>query len=168
DAAALAPSVKRAIWSVNANEPIERTVTMDDLITLTTGQRRFTLVIIETFALSALLLAAIGIYGVLSGSVSERIREIGVRSALGASRQSILTLVVRQGLGLTFIGVALGLTGAAVATRGIMSLMFGVSVLDPATYAGVVMLLLLVATLACWLPAWRAARVDPAITLRAE
>jgi len=115
-----------------------------------------------------LLLAAIGIYGVLSGSVSERMREIGVRSALGASRQSILTLVVRQGLGLTLIGVVLGLSAAALATRGIMSLMFGVSVLDPATYAGVVVLLLLVAALACWLPAWRAARVDPAITLRAE
>jgi putative ABC transport system permease protein len=168
DPALLAPSVKRAVWSVNAHEPIARTVTMDDLIALTTGQRRFTLIIIETFAFSALVLAAIGIYGVLSGSVSERMREIGVRSALGASRQSILTLIVRQGLGLTLIGVVLGLSGAALATRGIMSLMFGVSLLDPVTYAGVVMLLLFVATVACWLPAWRAARVDPAITLRAE
>jgi len=168
DAAPLAPSVKRAVWSVDANEPIERIVTMDDLIALSTGQRRFTLIIIETFAFSALVLAAIGIYGVLSGSVSERMREIGVRSALGASRQSILALIVRQGLGLALFGVVLGLSGAALATRGIMSLMFGVSLLDPVTYAGVVMLLIVVATLACWVPAWRAARVDPAITLRAE
>ena len=164
----LAPSVKRAVWSVDANQPIERVVTMDDLISLSTAQRRFTLIIIETFAFSALILAAIGIYGVLSGSVSERMREIGVRSALGASRQSILTLIVRQGLGLTFVGVILGLTGAALATRGIVSLMFGVSLLDPVTYVGMVMLLVVVATLACWIPAWRAARVDPAITLRAE
>lgn len=164
----LAPSVQRAVWSVDANQPIDRVVTMDDLISLSTGQRRFTLIIIETFALSALILAAIGIYGVLSGSVSERMREIGLRSALGASRRSILTLIVRQGLGLTFIGVVLGLTGAALATRGLVSLMFGVSLLDPVTYVGVVTLLVAVAALACWLPAWRAARVDPAITLRAE
>lgn len=168
DPALLAPSVKRALWSVDASQPIERVVTMEDLVALSTGQRRFTLIIIETFAISALVLAAIGIYGVLSGSVSERMREIGVRSALGASRQDILALVVRQGLGLALIGVLVGLSGAVVATRGIMTLMFGVSMLDPVTYAGVVTLLVLVAMLACWIPAWRAARVDPAITLRAE
>jgi putative ABC transport system permease protein len=141
---------------------------MDGLIATSASQRRFALVIIETFALSALLLAAIGIYGVLSGSVSERTREIGVRAALGASRRSILTLVVRQGIALTLAGVVLGLSGAVAATQALLSLMFGISRLDPVTYLGVVTLLLSVAMLACWLPAWRASRVDPAITLRSE
>jgi putative ABC transport system permease protein len=168
DAVALVPSVKRAIWSVDRNQPIERVMTMDGLIALGAAQRRFALVIIESFAFAALVLAAVGIYGVLSGSVSERMREIGVRSALGASRRSILTLVVRQGLGLTAIGVAIGVGGAFAASQAIVSLMFGVSRVDPVTYAGVVGLLVGVSLLACWLPAWRAARIDPAITLRAE
>ena len=168
DAAALAASVKRAIWSVDANQPVERIVTMDALIERTASQRRFALVVIETFALAALLLAAIGIYGVLSGSVTERMREIGVRSALGATRGNILGLVVRQGMTLTLLGVAIGLTGAIAATRALISLLFGVSRLDPVTYVGVVVLLGGVSMLACWLPAWRAARVDPAITLRSE
>jgi predicted permease len=168
DAAALAPSVKRALWSVDRNQPIQRVVTMDGLIALSAAQRRFTLIIIETFALAALILAAVGIYGILSGSVNERMREIGVRSALGASRRSILTLVVRQGLALTLAGIVIGAGTAIAATRAMVSLMFGVSRLDPVTYVVVVILLVGVALLACWIPAWRAARVDPAITLRAE
>jgi ABC-type antimicrobial peptide transport system permease subunit len=167
-AAALAPSIKRAVWSVDANQPIERIVTMDALIAKTASQRRFALVVIETFAFAALLLAALGIYGVLSGRVTERMREIGVRSALGATRGSILGLIVRQGMSLTLIGVVIGLVGATAATRGIMTLLFGVSRLDPVTYFAVVLLLAGVAMIACWLPAWRAARVDPAITLRSE
>jgi putative ABC transport system permease protein len=168
DAVALVPSVKRVIWSVDKNQPIERIMTMDGLIALSAAERRFAFVIIESFAFAALVLAAVGIYGVLSGSVSERMREIGVRSALGASRRSILTLVVRQGLSLTAIGVALGIGGAFAASQAIISLMFGVSRVDPVTYGGVVALLVGVSLLACWIPAWRAARVDPAITLRAE
>jgi len=168
DPVALVPSIKRAIWSVDKNQPIQRIITMDGLIATTASQRRFALVVIETFALAALVLAAIGIYGVLSGSVSERMREIGVRSALGATRGSILTLVLRQGLSLTLLGVLIGLVGAIGATRALMTLLFDVSRLDPVTYVGVIMLLASVSVLACWLPAWRAARVDPAITLRAE
>jgi predicted permease len=168
DAVALVPSVKRAIWSVDKNQPIERIMTMEGLIVVSAAERRFAFVIIESFAFAALVLAAVGIYGVLSGSVSERMREIGVRSALGASRRSILTLVVRQGLSLTAIGVALGIGGAFAASQAIISLMFGVSRVDPVTYGGVVALLVGVSLLACWIPAWRAARVDPAITLRAE
>jgi putative ABC transport system permease protein len=168
DAAALAPSIKRAVWSVDANQPIERIVTMDVLIAKTASQRRFALVVIETFAFAALLLAALGIYGVLSGRVTERMREIGVRSALGASRGSILGLIVRQGMGLTLAGIVIGLVVAAAATRGLMSLLFEVSRLDPITYLAVVALLAGVAMMACWMPAWRAARVDPAITLRSE
>ena len=168
DPLALVPSIKRAIWSVDKNQPIQRIITMDGLIATTASQRRFALVIIETFAFAALVLAAIGIYGVLSGSVSERMREIGVRSALGASKRSILSLVLRQGLALALLGVVIGLTGAVAATRAIMSMLFDVSRLDPVTYGGVIALLVGVSVLACWVPAWRAARVDPAITLRAE
>jgi putative ABC transport system permease protein len=168
DAAALAPAIKRAVWSVDANQPIQRVMTMDDLIALSAAERRFALVIIESFAIAALVLAAVGIYGVLSGSVSERMREIGVRSALGATRHSILALVVRQGLALVLLGIVIGVAGALAATRALVSLMFDVSRLDPVTYVGVGALLVGVSLLACWLPAWRAARVDPAITLRAE
>ena len=168
DAAALVPALKRAIWSVDANQPIQRIMTIDALIALSASQRRFALVIIESFAFAALLLAAVGIYGVLSGSVSERMREIGVRSALGASRRNILGLIVRQGLALASLGIVIGVGGAVAATRTLDSLMFDVSRLDPVTYVGVVSLLVGVALVACWLPAWRAARVDPAITLRSE
>lgn len=168
DPATLVPSIKHAIWSIDKNQPIERVITMDGLIARSASERRFALVIIESFALSALLLAAVGIYGVLSGSVSERHREIGVRAALGATRQNIVGLVVRQGLALTLLGVLLGAIGALGATRAIASLMFGVSRLDLATYSGVTTLIVSVSILACWLPAWRAARVDPAITLRAD
>jgi ABC-type antimicrobial peptide transport system permease subunit len=116
----------------------------------------------------ALALAATGIYGVLSGSVTERMREIGVRSALGASRGDILTLVMRQGLTLTAAGVIIGLVGAAAASRGLATLLFGVSRLDPVTYVGVIGLLAGVSGIACGLPACRAARVDPSLTLKAE
>jgi putative ABC transport system permease protein len=168
DPAALAPSIKRAVWSVDANQPIQRIMSMDALIALSASQRRFALVIIESFALAALLLAAVGIYGVLSGSVSERMREIGVRSALGASRGNILGLIVRQGLTLSLLGIVIGAGAAVAATRALDSLMFDVSRLDAVTYGGVVTVLVGVALVACWLPAWRAARVDPVITLRSE
>ena len=168
DAAALAPAIKRAVWSVDAKQPIQRVMTMDELIALSAAERHFALVIIESFAIAALVLAAVGIYGVLSGSVTERMREIGVRAALGATRQNILALVVRQGLGLVLLGIVIGIAGALAATRALVSLMFDVSRLDPVTYVGVGALLVGVSLLACWLPAWRAARVDPAITLRAE
>jgi ABC-type antimicrobial peptide transport system permease subunit len=113
-------------------------------------------------------LAAAGIYGVLSGSVAERTREIGVRTALGASRATIVALVLRQGLTLTALGVAIGVAGAVAATQALVAMLFGVSPLDPVTYLGVIALLAAVALLACSVPAWRAARVDPASALRAE
>jgi ABC-type antimicrobial peptide transport system permease subunit len=104
----------------------------------------------------------------LSGNVAERTREIGVRSALGASRGEILALVLRQAMTLTVLGIAIGLAGAAAATQALVSMLFGISRLDPITYLGVIAVLALVSAIACWTPAWRAARVDPSITLRAE
>ena len=168
DAATLAPEIRRAIWSVDRDQPIVRVATMDELVARAAAERRFALILFEAFALSALLLAAIGIYGVLAGSVAERTREIGVRSALGATPADILGLVVRQGMTLTVFGVTLGLGGAAGASQALVTLLFEISPLDAATYIGVVAMLTGVSALACWLPAWRAAGVDPSITLRAE
>jgi putative ABC transport system permease protein len=168
DTAALAPAVRAAIWSVDKNQPIVRVATMDALLAASGGERRFALILFETFGLVALVLAATGIYGVLSGSVTERTREIGVRAALGASRRTILVMVLRQGITLTVIGIGIGLVAAVAASRALITLLFQVTRVDPITYAGVVALLLCVSAVACWFPAWRAVRVDPAVTLRAE
>jgi len=168
DAAALAPAVQKAIWSVDKDQPIVRVATMDNLLATSAAQRRFALIVFQAFAVVGLILAATGIYGVLAGSVSERTREIGIRSALGASPRDILALVFRQGLTLTGIGIVVGLMGAAIASGALITLLFGVSRLDPITYLGVIVLLLSVSGIACWVPARRAARVDPSITLRAE
>lgn len=168
DTTALVPAIRNAIWSVDKDQPIVRIATMDNLLAASEAQRRFVLILFEAFGILALVLAAVGIYGVLSGNVNERMRELGVRSALGASRGNILTLVLRQGIALTGIGVAIGLIGAGIASRALVTLLFGVSRLDAVTYLGVIALLMGVSVIACWVPAWRAARVDPAITLRAE
>ena len=168
DAAALAPAVRSAIWSVDKDQPIVRVATMESLLAASEAQRRFALILFEAFALVALLLAATGMYGVLAGSVTERMREIGIRAALGASRHNILGLVVRQGMVLTAVGIAIGLMGAAAASQALTTLLFGISPLDLITYLGVVALLGAVSVFACGAPAWRAAQVDPSITLRAE
>jgi len=168
DPAAVASAVKNAIWSIDPNQPIVRVMTMDRMIFTSEAERRFVLILFAAFGSVALTLAAIGIYGVLSGSVNERMREIGVRAALGASRQAILRLIVADGLYLAGVGIALGLAGAFGSTRVMQSLLFGISRLDPYTYIGVILLLGTVATIACAAPAWRASRVEPSITLRAE
>jgi ABC-type antimicrobial peptide transport system permease subunit len=141
---------------------------MEERLMVSVAERRFALLLFEAFAIVAMVLAAIGTYGLLSGSVAERTREIGVRSALGASRRSILALVLGQGMRLTAFGLVIGLIGTAVASRGLDTLLFGLSRLDAATYLGVVALLLSVSAIACGLPAWRAARVGPSVALRSE
>ena len=168
DAAAITPAVRRAVWSVNKDQPIVRIATADQLVAQSESTRRFALVLFEAFALVALVLAAAGIYGVLAGTVTERLREIGVRCALGASRRDILTMIVRQGLGLTAVGTVMGIAAAVALSHLMASLLFGISPLDPATYAGVTVALGAVALGACVVPALRAARVDPMETLRAE
>ena len=168
DPAAYTATVKNAIWSIDKDVPIVRIATAHRLLEVSEAQRHFTMIIFEIFALVALMLAATGLYGVLSGSVSERMREIGVRAALGASRRDILALILYQGMVLTAVGVVLGIAGAAAATRALITILFGISRGDPATYGAVIVLLLAVSAIACAVPAWRAARVDPAITLRAE
>jgi Acidobacterial duplicated orphan permease len=168
DAAALAPPVKSAIWSVDRDQPIVRVITMDRLMTITEAQRHFILILFEAFGIVALLLAAIGLYGVLSGSIAERIHEIGVRMALGATRGNILAMALRDGMRLTAFGMGVGLCGAFAASRGIESLLFGTSALDPVSWFGMSALLAAVAISACWVPAWRGAKVDPSITLRSD
>jgi putative ABC transport system permease protein len=168
DAALLIPAIRSAIWSVDKDQPIVRIASMDSLLAASEAERRFALTLFAAFGLTALLLVASGIYGVLSGHVNERVREIGVRLALGASPKGILRLILRQGMALTGIGIVIGLAGAVAASQALVTLLYGISRLDLATYAGVVGLLAAVSAIACWAPAWRAARVDPAITLRAE
>ena len=120
------------------------------------------------FALTALLLAGLGIYGVISYLVSERTQEIGIRLALGASRSSILRIILRQGLGLAIVGAAVGIVCALIVSHLMASLLYGVRPTDPATFAGVALLLMGVALLACYVPAHRAMRVDPMVALRYE
>jgi putative ABC transport system permease protein len=168
DAASFTPALRSVIWSVDKDQPIVRVATMQKLVTASQAERRFAMIVFEAFALVALLLAATGLYGILAGSVTERTREIGVRAALGATPGMILGFVVRQGVWLTIVGMVVGLAIAMATSRALISLLFGISRLDPMTYAEVTALLLGVSVVACWIPAWRAAHVDPAITLRAE
>ena len=168
DAAALTNAIRRAVWSVDRNKPITRVATMEQLIWRTGSDRRFASVIYGTFAIAALLLAAVGLYGVISGLVAERTREFGIRAALGATRGEIVRGVLGNGLVFTAIGVAIGVAGASATSRLLETLLYGISRTDPATYVVVIALLGGVAALACWAPARRAAAVDPAVTLRAE
>jgi putative ABC transport system permease protein len=168
DPSALVPSIRAAIWSVDKDQPIVRIAAMDHLLAVSAAERRFALVLFEAFAFASLLLAAAGIYGVLSSMVAERTREMGVRSALGATRANIISLVLGQGLTLALLGVGIGLVGAAAASFLIATMLFGVSPLDPLTYLAVIALLLAVTAIACYIPAHRASRVDPIIALRYE
>ena len=168
DPAVLAPSVERAIWSVDPTPPLVRVTTMKQLVAASEAQRSFALVVFAAFALTAVVLAVVGLYGVVARSVEERERELGVRAALGASPRRVAALVVRQGLALAAIGILLGALGAAGVTRGLSSLLFGITPLDGLTFAVTVVGLLGVSLLACGIPAARAARVDPALALRAE
>ena len=165
---ALVPLVQQAVWSLDKNQPIVRVSTLSALVKASAGERRFALVVFEGFAAVALALAAIGIYGILAGAVTERTKEIGLRAALGATRGQIVAVVLRQGVVLTAAGAVAGLAGAALATRALSTLLFRVSPLDPTTYAAVVVLIVAVATAACVMPAWRALTVDPSAALRAE
>src|SRR5256714_1607679 len=166
DVATLAPAVRRAIWAVDKDQPIIRVATMEKLLAATGSERRFALILFETFGLVALVLAVIGIYGVLSGSVTERTRELGIRLALGAQTSAVLKLILWQGLKLGAAGIFLGLLGALAVTRLLQSLLFGISATDPLTFAMSAFLLLSVALVACWLPASRATKIDPMVALR--
>lgn len=168
DPSNLVTQVERAIWSVDPSLPITRIATMADVLSASEARRTFALTVFSLFSAAALALAAIGLYGVLAGSVSERTSEIGLRSALGATRGRILIFILRQGLVLTGIGVGLGLVVAA-ATGGVLrSLLFGVDGFDAPTYIAVSVLLMGTAVSASLFPAWRAARLEPTVALRRD
>ena len=168
DSAALISEIKNEIWSVDKDQPIVRVATMENVVAASEAERRFVLTLFEVFGMAALLLAAVGIYGVLSGTVTERMREIGVRSALGASRRNIFTMVFSHGAALAAIGLVLGLIGSLGAGRATETLLYGISAADPITYAAVIIVLAGVSALASFAPALRAVRIDPCSTLRAE
>jgi predicted permease len=160
--------VREAVWSVDGTLPLAKVRTLGDLYDRSMARTSFTLVLLAIAASMALLLGVIGIYGVLSYAVSQRRREIGIRLALGAQTRAIRALFVRRGLIVAGTGVAIGLVGAAAFTRLMESLLFGISPLDPITFAAMSVVLAAVAALACYLPTRRAVAVDPVETMRAE
>ena len=165
DPAAFATTLRHEVQALDKDQPIYNVRTMDDVVMNSLGTRRVSMQLFAVFAIAALLLAAIGIYGVMAYTVTQRTQEIGIRMALGAQRSDVLGLVVRQGMTLAAIGVVAGLAGAFSLTRVMASLLFNVRPDDPTTYLAISFLLIVVAFLACYLPARRAAKLDPVIAL---
>ena len=164
----LIPALKSRIWAVDKDQPVSEIQSMDHILSQSLARRRLYFVLLGFFAFVALLLAAAGIYGVVSYSVTQRTREMGIRVALGAERLDVLRLVILQAAQLALAGELAGILAALGATRLLAGLLFGVSSIDPVTFAGVVVLLTAVAMVACYLPARRAMRVDPIVALRYE
>ncbi|HEX7315086.1 MAG TPA: ABC transporter permease [Pyrinomonadaceae bacterium] len=168
DPASLAPMVRGRIASVDKDLPVYKVTTMEKLVSDSLAQRRFSMFLFGVFAVLALVLAVVGLYGVMSYGVAQRTHEIGLRMALGAQARDVLRMVVGQGMALVGIGLGLGLFGAFLLTRLMASLLYGVSAADPLTYGGIALLLALVALVASYLPARRATKVDPMVALRYE
>lgn len=168
DPESLTAAIRREVGAIDKELPVYNFKTMEQRLSSSYVQPRFQTLLLGIFAGVALLLTAIGLYGVLAYSVTRRTHEIGIRMALGARSSDVLKLIVRNGLGLTLLGVAIGLGGAFVVTRLISSLLFGVTPTDTLTFATVSVVLIGVALLACYLPARRATKVDPLVALRYE
>jgi predicted permease len=168
DPASMASALRSAVWSIDPQLAIAQVQTMDQVISKSTTSRRFSLFLLGGFAFLALILSAIGIYGVIAYSVVRRVHEVGIRIALGAQRRDVLRLVIGQGMLLLGVGMIIGTLGALGLTRALASFLYGIRPTDPATFATVVAILATVAFLACYIPARRATRVDPMIALRYE
>jgi len=168
DATSLSSAAQSAVWSINKDVPLANLRTMQEVMANSVQRRRFSMLLLSIFAAVAMLLAAIGLYGVMSYSVAQRTHEIGIRIALGARRPDVLALVVKQGMTLAFIGIAAGTLLSLAVTRLISGMLFGITATDPLTFSGVATLLAAVAFLANYLPARRAAKVDPMVALRYE
>jgi putative ABC transport system permease protein len=164
----LAPAVTAQVWAIDKDQPVHDVLAMDHVLDDTISQRRFNMLLLAIFAATALVMAAVGIYGVLAYAVSRRTQEIGIRMALGAQTRDVFRLIGREGFVLVAMGIGIGLAGALALTRLMSSLLFGVSATDATTFAAVPALLAAVALAACYLPARRAARVDPTVALRCD
>jgi putative ABC transport system permease protein len=168
DPTAIAKAARDAIWAVDRDQPVSDVRTMEDIVDLEVSDHKQQSTLLGAFAALALVLASLGIYGVLSYAVTQRTREIGVRMALGASSGNVTRMVVGQGIVLTVAGIAIGTAVALAVTRSMTKLLVGVRAADPAIYASVAAVLAIVALAACYIPAARASRVDPMIALREE
>ncbi|HEY7784067.1 MAG TPA: FtsX-like permease family protein, partial [Pyrinomonadaceae bacterium] len=155
-------------WKVDSQLPITKVETMTNVAAESVAARSFNMVLVGLFAVLALVLAAVGIYGVMSYAVTQRTQEIGIRMALGASATDVLKLIIKNGLTLTLIGVLIGVAGAIALTRLLATMLFGVTPTDSLTFVAVSLVLIVVALLACYLPARRATKVDPLVALRYE
>ncbi len=164
----LSPTISRQIWSTDKDQPVSDIMALDERTAAGNAQRRFDAFLFGSFAGLALVLAAVGLYGVLSYAVAQRTREMGIRMALGAGRRDVARLVVGNGFLLVAVGLAIGLAGAFALTRLMSSLVFGVTTMDPLAFVGAVIVLAPVAVLASYVPARRAARIDPMVSLRVE
>jgi putative ABC transport system permease protein len=166
DPMALSGSLRSAVWAVDKDQPVWKIRTEESLLDLSVGPRRFLMLLLEIFSALSLVLATIGIYGVISYSTGQRIQEIGVRIALGAQKRDVLRLVLGEGLWIAALGVGIGALAALGLSRFLASQLYGVSAGDPGTFAAAAALLTLVSLLACYIPARRATKVDPISALR--
>ncbi|MBI3667428.1 MAG: FtsX-like permease family protein [Acidobacteria bacterium] len=164
----LVAAARAEIGAVDPNQPIDNVRTMEQVVSQSVARRRFQMLLLGLFATVALVLTMVGLYGVISYSVSQRTHEIGIRMALGAQQGDVLRMVVGQGLRLAMFGLGAGLAAALLLTRVLSSMLYGVSPTDPATFAGVSFLLAVVALAASYFPARRATKVDPMVALRHE
>ena len=168
DPSDIATAVLGAVRELDKDLPLPPARTMETVLAASIAGRRSNMLLLGVFALIALLLTAVGVYGVISYSVAQRTQEIGIRIALGAQSRDVMALVVGNGMRLVLMGIAIGLAGAFALTRWIASMLFDVSTTDPLTFIVIALLLALVAMLACWIPARRATKVDPLVALRHE
>jgi ABC-type antimicrobial peptide transport system permease subunit len=165
-AAQMFDSIRRMNQQMSSEQVVFKTLTMNQIVASSLAQRRFSMILLATFALLALVLSSIGIYGVISYLVARRTQEIGIRMALGADRLDVVRMILRDGIKLAALGVGIGIVCAIGLTRLMANMLFGVSPTDPLTFFAIPVLLMIVALLACYIPARRAMRVDPVIALR--